>query len=71
MASLGFWGILKLLFQLLPEIIALIKAAVVWVDGKVDAEATKAKMKRLSAAIDRAQETGDTSDVEAIFNPKP
>jgi hypothetical protein len=70
-AELTFWGVVKLVFTLLPDIISFIKKAVVFVNGQVDLAATKAKAATMLSAIGKAMETGDTSDVEAIFNPRP
>lgn len=71
MATLGFWGWVVLILRLLPDLISLVKRSIVWVDGKVDVASTRAKLAALAAATDKAQQTGDTSDVEAIFNPRP
>lgn len=71
MEPLSFWAVVKLLLSLLPELISIVKSVIVWVNGRIDLAETKKKMQAMSAAISKAQETGDTSDVEAIFNPKP
>lgn len=41
-----------------------VEAALEWVDGRL-------KLKTFDAAMDKTKKTGDTSDLENVFNPKP
>lgn len=63
------WATVKTILALLPEIISLVKSCFVWVDGEIDLIQTRYRAKEMLQAITKAKETGDTSDVEAIFNP--
>jgi hypothetical protein len=69
MATLGFWGVLKLVFTLMPEIISIVKTLIVWGESGVDWIATKDRARKWSAAAKKARETGDTSGLEQMFNP--
>lgn len=70
MPVLGFWGWCKLILTLLPTIVKLVKRFIVFKDGVVDYAATKDAIGKYLKAVDKAIATGDTSDVEAIFNPR-
>lgn len=68
---MGALQIVLLVIKLAPEIYSFVKACLVIKDGAVDLVATRASMQGYIAKATQAQETGDTSDVESIFNPKP
>lgn len=66
-AAMGTWAVIKLIIALLPEIIEFVKRSAVLVNGAVDTVQTRAKAKEMLERRTLAEETGDTSAVEAIF----
>lgn len=68
--ALGFWGWVKILFYMAPQIIDLVSRIVVLGENGIDWLATRKNINIYKDAVDKAQQTGDTSDVEAIFKPR-
>ena len=66
---MGFWAGLWAIIKALPAIIAFIKEIAVVVDKGIDWAQTKIKLAAFTTAYKKAEATGDTSDLEAIFNP--
>lgn len=66
---LGFWVGLWAIIKALPAIISFIKKIAVMVDTGIDWAQTSIKLAAFTKAYKKAEATGDTSDLEAIFNP--
>lgn len=63
----GIWEFIKAV----PTLIAIGKQIFAFLHEVQDYVDRRAKAKELEAALKKARETKDTSDVEAIFNPRP